>query len=68
MADKTGFLVKEGGKFKTWKKRWFVLKNGVIYYSKKEVCNAIGQSVNHLLCVLQAISDLHKKHPMNHKF
>lgn len=50
MADKAGFLIKEGGKFKTWKKRWysyltidelstprFVLKNNVIYYSKMQV-------------------------------
>jgi len=35
MADKAGFLTKEGGKFKTWRKRWFVLKNNVIYYSKQ---------------------------------
>jgi hypothetical protein len=24
MAEKQGFLQKEGDKFKTWKKRWFV--------------------------------------------
>jgi hypothetical protein len=41
MADKAGFLVKEGGKFKTWKKRWFVLKNNVIYYSKSQVIERI---------------------------
>jgi len=35
MADKAGYLVKEGERFKTWKKRWMVLKNNVIYYSKK---------------------------------
>lgn len=42
MADKTGYLVKEGGKFKTWKKRWFVLKNNVIYYSKEQNSGELG--------------------------
>lgn len=37
MADKASYLIKEGGNFKTWRKRWFVLKNNVIYYSKKQV-------------------------------
>jgi len=35
MADRQGFLVKEGGKIKTWRKRWFVLKAGSLYYHKK---------------------------------
>lgn len=34
--DKTGWLVKEGGSIKTWKKRWFVLKEGVLSYFKKQ--------------------------------
>jgi RAC serine/threonine-protein kinase len=42
MADKAGFLTKEGGKFKTWKKRWCVLKNNVIYYSKKQNSGELG--------------------------
>lgn len=42
MADKAGYLVKEGGKFKTWKKRWMVLKNNVIYYSKKQNSGELG--------------------------
>jgi len=36
MADKTGFLTKQGGKIKTWKERWCVLKNNNIYYSKSQ--------------------------------
>jgi len=35
IGSKTGYLTKEGGGIKTWKKRWCVLKNNVIYYSKK---------------------------------
>jgi len=42
MADKAGFLIKEGGKFKTWRKRWFVLKNNVIYYSKEMNSGELG--------------------------
>jgi hypothetical protein len=32
--DKDGFLTKQGGSIKTWKKRWFVLKDGSIFYFK----------------------------------
>jgi len=42
MADKAGYLTKEGGKFKTWKKRWCVLKSNVIYYSKKQNGGELG--------------------------
>lgn len=36
MGDcRQGFLVKEGGSWKSWKKRYFVMKNGSLYYSKK---------------------------------
>jgi hypothetical protein len=42
MADKAGFLTKEGGRWKSWKKRWFVLKNDLIYYSKKQNSAELG--------------------------
>jgi len=35
MSVKQGFLTKEGGSIKTWKKRYFVMKNGALIYSKK---------------------------------
>jgi hypothetical protein len=36
--EKTGWLVKEGGSIKTWRKRWFILKNGEFsYYKNKSV-------------------------------
>ena len=42
MACKTGFLVKEGGSIKTWKKRWCVLKNGALHYSKSQTSASLG--------------------------
>ncbi|KAH3761976.1 hypothetical protein Pelo_6199 [Pelomyxa schiedti] len=30
--DKAGFLTKQGGMVKSWKKRWFVLKGNTLYY------------------------------------
>ncbi|EEB20222.1 conserved hypothetical protein [Pediculus humanus corporis] len=34
--EKAGYLTKLGGKLKTWRKRWFVLKNGVLIYWKSQ--------------------------------
>jgi cytohesin len=31
-AEKKGYLVKQGGRIKTWKKRWFVVKDNCLYY------------------------------------
>jgi serine/threonine protein kinase len=42
MADKQGFLTKEGGSIKTGKKSWCVLKRGAIYYSKNQSSNELG--------------------------
>jgi len=36
MAEKEGYLTKEGGGFKRWKKRWFVLKGGDLSYFKNK--------------------------------
>jgi len=35
-AEKKGWVKKQGGRIKTWKKRWLVLKNNCLYYFKKE--------------------------------
>lgn len=34
--EKSGYLTKLGGKLKTWRRRWFVLKNGVLSYYKTQ--------------------------------
>lgn len=34
--EKSGYLKKLGGKFKTWRKRWFVLKDSSLSYYKNE--------------------------------
>jgi hypothetical protein len=33
-AEMKGYLVKQGGRIKTWKKRWFVLSDNCLYYFK----------------------------------
>lgn len=47
--EKQGYLTKLGGKLKTWRKRWFVLRNGVIMYWKSQVrhCNMFFTNVLH---------------------
>merc|ERR1711974_288398 len=35
-AEKKGFLTKQGGRVRTWKKRWFVLTNNNLYYFRSE--------------------------------
>lgn len=34
--EKSGHLAKLGGKLKTWRKRWFILKNGILSYWKSQ--------------------------------
>ena len=37
LDNKSGYLSKLGGKVKTWKKRWFVLRSGELFYYKSQV-------------------------------
>lgn len=49
--EKAGHLAKLGGKLKTWRKRWFVLRNGVLTYWKSQVC--MSSMVNETLLILK---------------
>eukprot|EP01113_Clastostelium_recurvatum_P040797 TRINITY_DN638_c0_g1_i7.p1 TRINITY_DN638_c0_g1~~TRINITY_DN638_c0_g1_i7.p1 ORF type:complete len:1001 (+),score=251.77 TRINITY_DN638_c0_g1_i7:178-3180(+) len=33
-AEKKGWLTKQGGRIKTWKRRWFILSNNCLFYFK----------------------------------
>jgi cytohesin len=35
--EREGYLVKQGGRVKTWKKRWFILTGNCLYYFKDQI-------------------------------
>lgn len=37
IMEKAGYVVKEGGRYKSWKKRWLVIENDKLSYYRKEV-------------------------------
>lgn len=40
--DMEGWLYKQGDKYKTWNKRWFVLKsNNLFYFKSPKVCACV---------------------------
>ena len=42
-VHKQGFLVKQGGKVKSWKRRLFVLSTeGLAYFKTEQVCVSVG--------------------------
>jgi len=44
MINKSGFLTKEGGRIRSWKRRWFVLESGCIrYYKDKTDRKVLGE-------------------------
>ncbi|KAH9416603.1 Pleckstrin y domaincontaining H member 2 [Dermatophagoides pteronyssinus] len=44
--EKSGYLYKLSGKFKVWKKRWFILKDGTFYYFKYKNDNGLDNNNN----------------------
>lgn len=40
--ERSGYLTKLSGKLKTWRKRWFVLKDGeLMYWKSKVISNSV---------------------------
>lgn len=60
MSEKTGWLVKEGGSIKTWKKRFFILKNAELSYYKNKGEEELGRIILATATLIQA-SDKRKK-------
>jgi len=40
--ERDGYLVKQGGRIKTWKRRWFVLTGNCLYYFKDPAVTVFG--------------------------
>ena len=54
--EKSGYLAKLGGKIKSWKRRYFVLKSGTLSYWKSQVCfYLIYRNTQHRKIVLNGI-------------
>jgi len=60
MSEKTGWMVKEGGSIKTWKKRYFVLKNSEFSYYKNKGEEELGRISLSTVTAIQ-LSDKRKK-------
>jgi hypothetical protein len=60
-SDFEGYMTKQGGKIKTWKKRWFVLKGNFLHYFKtkkdKDVTGTI--DVNQITLIKTQEDDKH---------
>ena len=52
--EKSGYLIKLGGRVKNWKKRWFVLMDGKLRYYKTKVNNLLiyKKSKEPVICLL----------------
>ena len=47
--EKSGYLTKLGGKLKTWRKRYFVLRDGTLSYWKSQVSAGVTGSGDSLI-------------------
>ncbi|KAL7713505.1 Protein kinase C [Entamoeba marina] len=62
MNIKSGYLMKEGGKIKTWKKRYFELDDSLLCYYKDENKKALLGAINLSIATnILAIDNYHKK-------
>eukprot|EP01094_Clydonella_sp_ATCC50884_P024167 TRINITY_DN5990_c0_g1_i1.p1 TRINITY_DN5990_c0_g1~~TRINITY_DN5990_c0_g1_i1.p1 ORF type:complete len:715 (+),score=262.20 TRINITY_DN5990_c0_g1_i1:38-2146(+) len=46
LVNKSGWLTKQGGRVKTWKRRWFILSGNCLYYFKEKVRSPMGSRVH----------------------
>jgi hypothetical protein len=47
LPDIEGWLHKQGDKYKTWNKRWFVLKGSNLFYFKSPKVRCENEDINH---------------------
>lgn len=52
MSSKAGWITKEGGRYKNWKRRWMAIEGDVICYYKSEVRGTKTQNIKIQLCNL----------------
>ncbi|CAK0784358.1 Fatty acid synthase subunit beta [Coccomyxa viridis] len=66
-AERTGWLMKQGEYIKTWRRRWFVLKQGKIFWFKSDIVTPDSTprgviEVNRCLSIKGAEDILNKPH------
>ncbi len=50
--EREGWLMKEGGKYKSKHKRWFILKEGMLYYFKQaNVRTCMYDNTSFMICM-----------------
>ena len=55
-VKKCGWLIKQGGKWKSWKQRWFVYENATLNYYKDQLMMKQKGSINlHLATTIQSV-------------
>lgn len=64
--DREGFMTKQGGSVKSWKKRWFILKGTALYYFKKNKPDTEEQGQIDLTA--QSFVKQEEKHGKKHAF
>ncbi|KAL6769621.1 hypothetical protein ACKKBG_A31745 [Auxenochlorella protothecoides x Auxenochlorella symbiontica] len=65
--ERAGWLMKQGEVIKSWRRRWFVLKHGKIFWFKSDVVRPDSQprgilEVNHCLSIKGAEDAINKPH------
>ena len=58
---KEGWLTKQGGQYKTWRKRWFVLRNNHIAYHKDPLKEPVGRITFSIVSSASPAPDWDKK-------